>query len=148
MLLDIGFDLVPVSFIITDFFAGSADRDKAAQCLDFRQGFLKLSVRLLQFTGPFLHLLVQPEINLKIFSDVFLGFLPAQAHLIRKMPGHGLQFINPMFQGLDIIIRRHRRNTPFSSIRSISSFIASVIRLKAKGSSFNSSVTMAKSSLS
>jgi len=40
MLADVGFDLFPVSLIITHFFAVSANRQQALQDLDFIRGLL------------------------------------------------------------------------------------------------------------
>ena len=47
MIPDVGFDLIPVSFIIPDFFAGGTDGQQAAQRLHFGEGFLQFFDQLL-----------------------------------------------------------------------------------------------------
>jgi hypothetical protein len=42
MIFEVTFDLLPVAFVIVDFFAIGANRKKAAQGFDFPQGLLQI----------------------------------------------------------------------------------------------------------
>ena len=42
MVADISLNLIPITFIVTDFLAVSTNRKQAAQCLDLGKCFLKL----------------------------------------------------------------------------------------------------------
>ncbi len=49
MLLDVGFNLVPIALVVADPLAGSADGQHAAQCFDFRQRLHVIDNELLLF---------------------------------------------------------------------------------------------------
>ena len=47
MVLDVGFNAVPMVFIVADFLAGSAYGQEAAEGFDFRQSISQIAIRLL-----------------------------------------------------------------------------------------------------